>query len=131
MMKPLHDRTKIFRTLLVASNLLCLLFMASYSVADDDGTWTYTRWGFGARIAGCVETCPVELVIPDAVNGFSVIFIGDSALTGGLLILRNMFGLDGASLTAKTATSDAMYSDSDEATRTTEEIETHLNRLVP
>ena len=102
------------------------------------------------------------------------------ALTDGLLILRSMFGLDGSSLTAGTAASDAVYSDSgellsrintlgdladidgngdidaltdgllilrylfglegetlvagvvsDEATRTTEEIEAHLNMLMP
>ncbi|MAZ25408.1 MAG: hypothetical protein CMK41_06515 [Porticoccaceae bacterium] len=102
------------------------------------------------------------------------------ALTDGLLILRSMFGLDGLSLTAGTAASDAVYSDSDElisrintlgdladidgsgdidaltdgllilrhlfglegetlvagvvsddATRTTEEIEAHLNMLMP
>ena len=34
------------------------------------------------------------------------------ALTDGLLILRSMFGLDGTSLTAGTAASDAVYSDS-------------------
>ncbi len=102
------------------------------------------------------------------------------ALTDGLLILRSMFGLDGSSLTAGTAASDAVFSDSDElisrintlgdladidgsgdidaltdgllilrylfglegetlvagvvsgdATRTTEEIEAHLNMLMP
>ena len=102
------------------------------------------------------------------------------ALTDGLLILRSMFGLDGSSLTAGTAASDAVYSDSDdlimrintlgdladidgsgdidaltdgllilrylfglegetlvagvvssEATRTTEEIEAHLQMLMP
>jgi hypothetical protein len=102
------------------------------------------------------------------------------ALTDGLLILRSMFGLDGSSLTAGTAASDAVFSDSDEliarintlgdladidgsgdidaltdgllilrylfglegetlvagvvsdeATRTTEEIEAHLEALMP
>ena len=36
------------------------------------------------------------------------------ALTDGLLILRSMFGLDGSSLVAGTAASDAVYSNSDE-----------------
>ena len=36
------------------------------------------------------------------------------ALTDGLLILRSMFGLDGSSLIAGTAASDAVYNDSDE-----------------
>ena len=102
------------------------------------------------------------------------------ALTDGLLILRSMFGLDGSSLTAGTAASDAVYSGSDDlisrintlgdladvdgsgdidaltdgllilrylfglegetlvagvvsgdATRTTEEIEAHLEMLMP
>ena len=76
MLKPLHDRTKIFRVFLASLNLLCLLFIAMNSAADDDGTWTYTLSGAEATITGCVETCPVELVIPDTVDDHSVTSIG-------------------------------------------------------
>jgi hypothetical protein len=79
MLRSLHDRTKIFRVFLAAFNLLCLLFMAANSAADDDGTWTYTLDGDTATITGCVETCPVELVIPDTINGYSVTSIGTAA----------------------------------------------------
>ena len=45
------------------------------------------------------------------------------ALTDGLLILRYLFGLEGETLVAGVV--------SDEATRSTEEIEAHLNMLMP
>ena len=45
------------------------------------------------------------------------------ALTDGLLILRYLFGLEGEALVAGVV--------SDEATRTTEEIEAHLEMLIP
>ena len=76
MLRSLHDRTKIFRVFLAAFNLLCLLFIAMNSAADDNGTWTYTLDGDTATITGCVETCPVDLVIPDTINGHSVTSIG-------------------------------------------------------
>ena len=45
------------------------------------------------------------------------------ALTDGLLILRYLFGLEGETLVAGVV--------SDEATRTTQEIEDHLKMLMP
>lgn len=77
MLRSLHDRTKIFRVFLAFFNLLCLLFLAMNSAADDDGTWKYSLTGGGtATITGCKRRCPAELVIPDTINGYSVTSIG-------------------------------------------------------
>ena len=56
-----------------------LISLGSLGFAVDDGTWTYTLSGADATITGCVEICPVELVIPATVDGISVTSIGDSA----------------------------------------------------
>ena len=54
MLSSLIDRTKIFRVFLAFFNLLCLLFLAMNSAADDDGTWKYSLTGGGtATITGC------------------------------------------------------------------------------
>lgn len=79
MLRSLRDRTKIFRVFLASFNLLCLLFIAFNSVADDDGTWTYSLNGDTATITGCKRTCPAELVVPDTIDGYSVTSIGDFA----------------------------------------------------
>ena len=80
MLSSLIDRTKIFRVFLAFFNLLCLLFLAMNSAADDDGTWKYSLTGGGtATITGCKRRCPAELVIPDTINGYSVTSIGVNA----------------------------------------------------
>ena len=50
--------------------LLSLSTLTVNSVADDDGTWTYTLSGDEATVTGCVATCPTELVIPSAIGDF-------------------------------------------------------------
>ena len=68
---------------------LTLLFSLSTlgvnSAADDDGTWTYTLSGDEATITGCVATCLTELVVPAAINGFSVTSISENAFRNNQL----------------------------------------------
>ena len=66
--------------------LLSLSTLTVNSAADDDGTWTYTISGGEATITGCVATCPTDLVIPEAINGYSVNSIGQGAFYQNQLI---------------------------------------------
>ena len=66
--------------------LLSLSTITVNTAADDDGTWTYSLTGGGtATITGCVETCPVELVISGTINGYSLTSIGDAAFDSNQL----------------------------------------------
>ena len=59
--------------------LLSLSTLTVNSAADDDGTWTYNLSGDEATVTGCVATCPTDLVIPESINGYLVVAIGERA----------------------------------------------------
>ena len=65
--------------------LLSLSSLAVNSAADDDGTWFYVLSDDEATISGCFDICLTDLVIPEAINGYSVTSIRYGAFANNQL----------------------------------------------
>jgi Leucine-rich repeat (LRR) protein len=69
-----------------------LVFLASSSFAFSNTQFTYNVIQEGIEVTGCVDECPDDLIIPEEIDGYSVVSIGELAFDNiGLtaLILPN------------------------------------------
>jgi len=60
-------------------SVLGLFFLVSSSLALSNTEFTYNVIDGGIELTGCVGECPTDLVIPEEIDGYNVISIGDSA----------------------------------------------------
>ena len=63
---------------------LVLLVTSSFALSNTE--FTYNVIDGGIEVTGCVGTCPTDLVIPDSIDGFNVISIGEDAFTYNQLV---------------------------------------------
>ena len=59
--------------------ILGLVFLATSSLALSNTEFTYNVIDGGIEITGCVDECPSDLVIPEEIDGLSVVEIENRA----------------------------------------------------
>ena len=65
--------------------ILVLFFLVSSGFVLSNTEFTYNFIDGGIEVTGCAETCPSDLVIPEDIDGFAVIKIGNSAFSSSNL----------------------------------------------
>lgn len=60
-------------------SVLGLFFLVSSSLTLSNAEFTYNFVANGIEVTGCIDNCPNNLRIPEAIDGFSVTKIADSA----------------------------------------------------
>lgn len=67
-------------------DVLCLVLLISSSFALSNTEFTYNVIDGGIEVTGCVDTCPSDLVIPEEIDGLSVVEIENRAFIEKQLI---------------------------------------------
>jgi hypothetical protein len=64
---------------LLTKCILSLFFLVSSSFALCNSQFNYNVIDGGIEVTGCVDVCPSDLTIPEEIDGYSVISIGERA----------------------------------------------------
>lgn len=67
-------------------SVLGLFFLVSSSLALSNTQFTYNVIDGGIEVTGCIDACPSDMVIPEEIDGFSVISIGTDAFSSKQII---------------------------------------------
>ena len=69
-----------------AQYIVGIVFTASSNFALSNSEFNYFNFGDSIEIRGCANICPLNLVIPNEIDGFPVTAIGEYALHGNHLV---------------------------------------------